>query len=108
MSYKGYSFNLHKEDDRELIDWLSNKKVTKTIKIALYNQMRSENGNAADDSSMELLSVIKKVIENNNGINNEQPVTVEKVEADVAPKQDGDKKSLSDEDIDDFEKIFDI
>lgn len=96
MSYKGYSFNLHKEDDKELIDWLSNKKVTRTIKTALYNQMKSES-NVTDDNSIELLSAIKKAIESNN----------------VAPKtattkQVEDEKSLDGEDADDFEKIFDI
>ena len=106
MSYKGFSFNLHKEDDKELIEWLSNKKVTKTIKIALDNLMRSEGSGAADDNSMELLSVIKKVIESNNGIVNEQTVIAKKEGA--TANQNEDKKSLSGEDADDFEKIFDI
>ena len=57
MSYKGYSFNLHEENDKDLINWLSNKKVTQTIKIALRNQMKSENGKEVDDNSIELLSV---------------------------------------------------
>ena len=97
MSYKGYSFNLHKEDDKELIDWLSNKKVTRTIKTALYNQMKSEGNAVTDDNSVELLSAIKKVIENNS----------------IAPetaktKQSEDDKVLDGEDADDFEKIFDI
>lgn len=96
MSYKGYSFNLHKEDDKELIDWLSNKKVTRTIKTALYNQMKSES-NVADDNSVELLSAIKKVIESNS-------VAPETANA----KQREDDKTLDGEDADDFEKIFDI
>ena len=108
MSYKGYSFNLHEENDKDLIDWLSNKKVTQTIKVALRNQMRSENGNAADNNSMELLSVIKKAIENKTGnsINNEQYVSMKK--EDMILKQDDDERSLSSKDVEDFEKIFDI
>lgn len=106
MSYKGYSFNLHEENDKDLIDWLSNKKVTQTIKVALRNQMKSENGKEVDDNSMELLSVIKKVIENNNCVNNEQPTSIGK--GDAILKQNDDKKSLSGEDVEDFEKIFDI
>jgi len=106
MSYKGYSFNLHKEDDKELIDWLSNKKVTKTIKIALYNQMKSESNTIAGDNSIELLSAIKKVIESNNNISDKQPEIAESQK--VAPKQNEDKKSLDGEDAEDFEKIFDI
>lgn len=101
MSYKGYSFNLHKEDDKELIDWLSNKKVTKTIKIALYNQMRADSGAAPD---IELLSAIKKIVESNS--NNNESIVAEKNEESI--KKDDDKKLLSDEDADDFEKIFDI
>ena len=104
MSYKGYSFNLHKEDDKELIDWLSNKKVTKTIKVALYNQMRSESG-TSDGNSMELLSVIKKAIE--SSANNNEQLTLTKKQ-DVAANQSDRDKSLSDEDAEDFEKIFDI
>ena len=106
MSYKGYSFNLHEENDKDLINWLSNKKVTQTIKVALRNQMKSENGKEVDDNSIELLSVIKKVIESNNGANNEQSASIEK--GDTIPKQDDDQKSLSGEDAEDFEKIFDI
>ena len=105
MSYKGYSFNLHKEDDKDLIDWLSNKKVTKTIKIALYNQMRSEGSGAADNSSIELLSVIKKAIES-SASNSEQPTQTKK--QDVSAKQIEEERFLSEEDADDFEKIFDI
>lgn len=105
MSYKGYSFNLHKEDDKELISWLSDKKITKTIKIALYNQMKLESGNTIEDNPMELLSAIKKVIEGNNDIVNKPPV--EKKE-EVASSQNENKKSLDGEDVDDFEKIFDI
>lgn len=97
MSYKGYSFNLHKEDDKELIDWLSNKKVTRTIKTALYNQMKSESNAVTDDNSVELLSAIKKVIESNS-------VAPETAKA----KQREDNKTLDGEDADDFEKIFDI
>ena len=106
MSYKGYSFNLHKEDDKELIDWLSNKKVTKTIKIALYNQMKSESGNVTGDNSIELLSAIKKVIESNNNINDKQSEIVETQS--VEQKQSEGKRSLDGEDAEDFEKIFDI
>ena len=105
MSYKGYSFNLHKEDDKELINWLNDKKITKTIKVALYNQMKLENGGTIEDNPMELLSAIKKVIEGNNTIIDKPPV--ERKEEIVA-KQNEDKKSLSNEDVDDFEKIFDV
>lgn len=105
MSYKGYSFNLHKEDDKELINWLNDKKITKTIKVALYNQMKLESNSAIEDNSMELLSAIKKVIEGNNDIVNKHPV--EKNE-EVATNQNENKKSLDDEDVDDFEKIFDV
>jgi len=106
MSYKGYSFNLHKEDDKDLIEWMSNKKVTKTIKIALYNQMRAESGWTANDNSMELLSVIKKAIEGNGGVNDKQSAIYEK--NDSVKEQNNNKQSLSGEDADDFEKIFDI
>lgn len=105
MSYKGYSFNLHKEDDKELIKWLSNKKITKTIKIALYNQMNFNAGKTEDDNSMELLSVIRKAIENNSA-NNEQSIVARR--KDIVGVQNNDKKSLNDEDIEMFEKIFDI
>lgn len=109
MSYKGYSFNLHKEDDRELIEWLSNKKVTRTIKTALYNQMESESVNATGNTSLELLSVIKRVIESNADGSNKQSTTIEKKDRDiVTTKKDDNKQSLSKEDADDFEKIFDI
>lgn len=107
MSYKGYSFNLHKEDDKELIDWLSNKKVTQTIKTALRNQMKSENDTASEDDPMEILSAIKRVIENNGG-NIDQIAPTEKNDSDASPKNDSKEKSLSGEDADDFEKIFDI
>ena len=106
MSYKGYSFNLHKEDDRDLIDWLSNKKVTRTIKIALYNQMKSESVDITNDNSIELLSAIKKVIEDNNIVNDKQPDTI-KVK-DIDRNKDHGKQSLDGEDAEDFEKIFDI
>ncbi len=107
MSYKGYSFNLHKEDDKELIDWLINKKVTQTIKIALRNHMKSEDNKIADDNSIELLSAIKKVIENSSGdINNTQSAIIGN--QDVVIKQSDNKKSLSIEDVEDFEKIFDL
>lgn len=102
MSYKGYSFNLHKEDDKEIIEWLSNKKVTQTIKMALRNQMKSE-GNAATD--IELLSVIKRAIESSGG-NHNIPIAEEKIKPNT--NKDDDEKSLSEEDADDFEKIFDI
>lgn len=105
MSYKGYSFNLHKEDDKELISWLNDKKITRTIKAALYNQMKLENGNAIDDNPMEILSVIKKAIEGNGDIIDKNPV--EKKE-EVVVNQNENKKSLDDEDVDDFEKIFDV
>ena len=105
MSYKGYSFNLHKEDDKDLINWLNDKKVTKTIKIALYNQMRSESVGDTGGNSMELLSVIKKAIEV-SASNNEQPAPTEK--QDIVAKQNDCDKSLSSEDAEDFEKIFDI
>ena len=109
MSYKGYSFNLHKEDDRELIEWLSNKKVTRTIKIALYNQMKSESANETSNTSLELLSVIKRVIESNADGSNKQSTTIEKKDRDIiTTKKDDNKQSLSEEDADDFEKIFDI
>ena len=103
MSYKGYSFNLHEENDKDIIDWLNDKKVTQTIKIALRNQMKTENENIPDDNSMELLSVIKKAIESSN--NNEQSATIEK---DIASKQSNEKQSLSGEDVEDFEKIFEM
>ncbi len=107
MSYKGYSFNLHKEDDKELIDWLSNKKVTQTIKTALRNQMKSENDIVPEDNHMEILSAIKRVIEN-NGNSNIVKTDIENKEA-LAPSRNKEEwKSLSDEDADDFEKIFDI
>ena len=106
MAYKGYSFNLHREDDKELIEWLSDKKVTKTIKTALYNQMKAESGGTTEDNPMELLSAIKKVIES-NGVVVDEPQTVEKKEV-VDAKQDDNAKSLSGEDVDDFEKIFDV
>ena len=107
MSYKGYSFNLHEENDKDLIDWLSNKKVTQTIKTALRNHMKSEDGNVVDDNSIELLSAIKKVIENSSSdINNTQSVIIEN--KDTVAKQSYGNKSLSSEDVEDFEKIFDL
>ena len=107
MSYKGYSFNLHEENDKDLIDWLINKKVTQTIKIALRNHMKSEDNKIADDNSIELLSAIKKVIENSSGdINNTQSAIIGN--QDVVIKQSDNKKSLSIEDVEDFEKIFDL
>lgn len=106
MSYKGYSFNLHREDDKEIIDWLSNKKVTRTIKIALYNQMKSESNGTTDNGSIELLSVIKKAIENNGNVGGEQSTISKK--SDIVAKRNDDKQSLSGEDAEDFEKIFDI
>ena len=107
MSYKGYSFNLHKEDDKDLIDWLSNKKVTRTIKIALYNQMKSENNIASEDDPMELLSAIKRVIENNDS-GNIVKIDIENKKSSAASKNNKEDRSLSEEDADDFEKIFDI
>lgn len=106
MSYKGYSFNLHEENDRDLINWLSNKKVTQTIKIALRNHMKLEEGEETDNSSIELLSAIKRVIENNksdsiaktNVIEKETYKQIEHVE----------EESLSEEDAEDFDEIFDI
>lgn len=107
MSYKGFSFNLHKEDDKELISWLSNKKITRTIKIALYNQMKSENNIASEDNPMELLSAIKRVIENNdNGNIAKTDMGNKEVPAPSKNKEEG--QSLSGEDADDFEKIFDV
>lgn len=106
MSYKGYSFNLHIEHDKDLIEWLVNKKVTQTIKIALRNQMKCENNSTTVDDSMNLLSAIKKVIESNNNTYNEQLAVVESY---AAPSQESvDNKSLSKEDVEDFEKIFDM
>jgi hypothetical protein len=105
MSYKGYSFNLHEKNDKDLIDWLSNKKVTQTIKVALRNQMKSEDGSTTNDSSIELLSAIKNAIANNS-INNEQPIIIKKQDATF--EQSDNETSLSSEDAEDFEKIFDI
>lgn len=107
MSYKGFSFNLHKEDDKDLIDWLSNKKVTQTIKIALRNQMKSENDIGLEDNPMELLSAIKRVIEN-NGNGNIVKTDIESGKTPAPSKNNEEGKSLSGEDADDFEKIFDI
>lgn len=106
MSYKGYSFNLHEENDRDLIDWLSNKKVTQTIKTALRNHMKLEDEEEADNSSIELLSAIKRVIENNKVDNIAKRNVIEK----EAYKQTKhiEEESLSEEDAEDFDEIFDI
>lgn len=106
MSYKGYSFNLHEENDRDLIDWLSNKKVTQTIKTALRNHMKLEEGKDADNSSIELLSAIKKVIEN-NGVDNIVKTNVIEKET-YKQTENREEESLSEEDVEDFDEIFDI
>lgn len=115
MSYKGYSFNLHKEDDKDLIDWLSSKKVTQTIKVALRNQMESESDGSSINDSKELISAVKKLINDSNKTNkkqNEEEQSEEEYNANKIKINHYLAKNkaviLSDEEQEDFEKIFDI
>lgn len=115
MSYKGYSFNLHKEDDKDLIDWLNSKKVTQTIKTALRNQMESENGSSSIDDSKELISAMKKLINDSSKTNKKQAEKEQSEEEYNANKikinhylAKNKTVILSDEEQEDFEKIFDM
>lgn len=115
MSYKGYSFNLHKEDDKDLIDWLSSKKVTQTIKTALRKQMEAEEGGSVGDDSKELISAMKKLLSDSNKTSKKQTKEEQSEEEYNANKikinhylAKNKTVILSDEEQEDFEKIFDM
>ena len=115
MSYKGYSFNLHKKDDKDLIDWLNNKKVTQTIKVALRKQMEAEEGGSGNDDSKELISVMKKLISDSNKTNKKKTKEEQSEEEHNANKikinhylAKNKTVILNDEEQEDFDNIFDV
>ena len=56
-NYQGYSFNLHKEKDKDIIDWLDDKKITQAIKDSIRNHMKSETQEGT--SPEELLKTLQ-------------------------------------------------